>query len=352
MRNHCLLFAFVLFSGVVAMAQPRQKKPPREKDMAAYLLVYFKDTTHSLYMALSSDGYRFTDINNGRPVIGGDTLAEQKGVRDPYICRGPDGLFYMALTDLHIFAQRAGLRSTQWERDGKEYGWGNNKGLVLMKSADLLHWSHTVLRVDKSFPGLEEIGCAWAPELIYDGQAKKMMVYFTMRFKNGRNRLYWSYLDDGFTKLETAPKLLFEYPKDISYIDGDITRVGDRYHLFYVAQDGTAGIKQAVSDSLKSGYRYDSAWYDPEPRGCEAPTVYKLIGRNTWILIYDIYGIQPHNFGFSETTDFVHFKNLGHFNEGVMKATNFFSPKHGAVIHLTKKEANRLAAYWHLPQKF
>ena len=37
---------------------------------------------------------------------------------------------------------------------------------------------------------------------------------------------------------------------------------------------------------------------------------------------------------------------MGHFNEGVMKTTNFTSPKHGAVIHLTKEEADRLVNYW------
>ena len=29
----------------------------------AYLLTYFKDDTHSLHMAFSTDGYSFTDIN-------------------------------------------------------------------------------------------------------------------------------------------------------------------------------------------------------------------------------------------------------------------------------------------------
>ena len=42
--------------------------------------------------------------------------------------------------------------------------------------------------------------------------------------------------------------------------------------------------------------------------------------------------------GFSETSDFVNFKDLGHFNEGVMKATNFSLPKHPAVIQITKKK--------------
>jgi hypothetical protein len=76
--------------------------------------------------------------------------------------------------------------------------------------------------------------------------------------------------------------------------------------------------------------------------------VWKRIGEDKWVLMYDIFSIQPHNFGFAETTDFVNFKNLGHFNEGVMKATNFTSPKHGAVIQLTNEELHRLAKYWKL----
>jgi hypothetical protein len=342
----------LVFIVVTASAQQKGVTLPHEKDLHAYLLVYFKDETHSLYMALSADGYTFTDINAGKPVIGGDTISLQKGIRDPYIMRGPDNAFYLAMTDLHIFAKKAGLRATEWERDGKDYGWGNNRALVLMRSTDLVNWSRTNLRVDEAFAGLENIGCAWAPEMIYDASRKKIMLYFTMRFGNGNNKLYYSYMNDAFTKMETAPAVLFQYPKDITYIDADITKVGDQYHMFYVPHDGSPGIKQAVSKSINTGYVYDSAWYDPEPKACEAPTVFKRIGENKWVLIYDIYGIQPHNFGFSETSDFKHFKNLGHFNEGAMKATNFSSPKHGAVVHLTREEANRLAARWKLKMKF
>ena len=50
--------------------------------------------------------------------------------------------------------------------------------------------------------------------------------------------------------------------------------------------------------------------------------------------------------GFRETSDFVHFTDLGRFNEGEMKATNFSMPKHGAVIHLTREEAIKLANHW------
>lgn len=322
-----------------------------EKEMSAYLMVYFKDETHGLYFALSSDGYTFTDVNNGKPVIAGDTIAEQKGIRDPYIMRGPDGTFYLAMTDLHIYAKQKGYRETEWERDGKEFGWGNNKGLVLMKSNDLVNWTHTNLRIDKAFPGWENIGCAWAPEMIYDEKADRIMIYFTLRFRNGLGRMYYAYMNKDFTALETEPKQLFQYPKyNKTCIDGDITKVGSKYHMFYVAHDeGGPGIKQAVSDSVNSGYVYDAAWYDPEPKACEAPNVWKRIGEDKWVLMYDIYGINPHNFGFSETSDFKTFTNLGRFNEGVMKTTNFSSPKHGAVILLTKKEAETLAKKYNMP---
>lgn len=331
-----------------------QKKPnfPKEKDMAAYLMVYFKDADHSLHFAMSKDGHSFTDVNNGNPVINGDTIAEQKGIRDPYIYRAPDGMFYLALTDLHIYAQKEGYRNTLWERDGDQYGWGNNRGLVLMKSADLVHWSHMVLRVDKAFPELADIGCAWAPELIYDEAKQKTMIYFTMRFGNQKCKVYYAYMNKDFTAMETAPKSIFDSYPGTEFIDADITKVGNKYHMMYASHDSPSNIKQAVSDSLTSGYVYDLKRVDPEKVGDEAPTVYKLIGQNKWILVYDIYRINPHNFGFSETTDFVNFTNLGHFNEGVMKATNFSIPKHPGIIQITKKEAQRLVDNWKMDMKF
>ncbi len=326
---------------------------PQEKDMAAYLMVYHQDEDHCLHAAISRDGYTFTALNNGKPIIGGDTIADQKGIRDPHIYRGPDGGFYLAMTDLHIYAQREGYRDTEWERDGKAFGWGNNKGLVLMKSFDLINWTRTNIRFNEMSKEFDLIGCAWAPETVYDPISGRMMIYFTLRYGTEPNRLYYVYVNEDFNRIESTPQILFEYPvHGINAIDGDITPLWNEkkqkmdYHLFYVAHEEGAGIKHAVSDRINSGYRYSPRWIDFEPQACEAPTVWKRIGEEKWVLMYDIYGINPHNFGFVETTDFVHFKNLGRFNEGVMKTTNFRSPKHGAVIQLTKEEADRLEEYW------
>ena len=325
---------------VPSIEKPKGARRLGEKDFGGYLLVYFKDQTQSAYFAISRDGYSFTDVNGGQPVFDGTQLAEQKGVRDPHITRGPDGAFYLAMTDLHIFAQRLGYRTTQWERPQDQYGWGNNRAIVMMKSWDLVHWTHANVRMDQVFPEMGDISAFWAPEIIYDEQARKMMVYFTVRYGPQDDcHLYYAYADEAFTKLETKPVRIAE----TTGIDGDITQVGDTFHLFYV---GGAKVKHAVSSRINRDYVFEDRRIDPETVNTEAPNVFKRLGTKTWVLMYDVYGLRPSNMGFSETADFVTFTNIGRFNEGVMKTTNFTSPKHGAVTYLTAAELKAAAAHW------
>ena len=319
-------------------------------DCTAYLMVYHKDADHSLHMALSRDGYNWTALNDDRPVVSGDTIAEQRGIRDPHIYRGPDGTYYIAATDLHLFGQRMGYRDTEWERDGDLYGWGNNRGLVLMRSRDLIHWTHTVCRIDKAFPTrFGQIGCAWAPQTIFDPEEGQLMVYFTIRpTGKGKTKLYYAYANPAFTQLTTEPQPLFEYPdENIQVLDADITPMPDgRYCLTYCAQENPGGIKMAVSTHINRGYVYQPQQIDAEQGACEAPTIYKLNGEDRWLLMYDVFSIRPHNFGFMETTDFETFRPLGHFGDGPTTRANFAEQKHGAVTSITEEEAQRLETYW------
>ncbi|WP_260928280.1 glycoside hydrolase family 43 protein [Novosphingobium sp. 9] len=315
----------------------------------SYLLVYFKDEDHSLHFAVSPDGYTFTDVNGGTAVLSGRDIAEQKGIRDPHISRGPDGAFYIAMTDLHIYAQREGLRDTEWQRPADKWGWGNNRALIFMKSYDLIHWTHHIVRIDKLFPETTNIGTAWAPETIYDPARRRMMVYYTTHDFAQTDHMVYSYADPDFTTLTDVPKSLFTYPKaGINTIDGDITKVGDKYHLFYVAHDKPGHLRQAISTSINGGYAYDPTPVDPEKVGTEAPTLWRRAGTSTYVLMYDVFGAKPNNMGFSETTDFVHFRNLGRFNDpgSPMKTTNFTGPKHGAVIAVSPAETKRLLDYF------
>ena len=346
-----LVFASLFLAGHTSAAKP--KKVLTEKDMGAYLFTYFSDPTHGLFMAISYDGYTFTAVNNAEPIISGDSIAQQHGIRDPHIYRAPNGKFYIAMTDLHIFGKQKGIRTTQWERP-EAYGWGNNRGLVLMASDDLIHWTHHVARIDKLFPErFGEIACAWAPQTIWDAAVGKPMVYFTIRQKaGGRTKLYYSYANEDFTTLETEPQLLFEYPDTtIQVLDADICPMPDgRYFMTYVSQENPGGIKYMISDKINHFDDYHAEQIDTERTGCEAPNVWKRIGENKWVVMYDIYSIRPNNFGFVETSDFKTFTPLGHFGDGKMKMTNFASPKHGSVIHITKAEAKRLEQYWNNQQ--
>ncbi len=326
---------------VTSLEKPANARKLEEKDFGGYLLVYFKDQDQSAYMAVSRDGYTFYDLNKGKAIFDGSKLAEQKGVRDPHITRGPDGGFYMAMTDLHIFGQRAGYRDTPWQRPQEKYGWGNNRAIVMMKSFDLIHWTVSDFRVDTAFPELGDIDCSWAPQTIYDEAAGKMMVYFTIRYNNRNANIYWSYANDDFTKLQTTPTMI----PDIGGIDADITKVGDKYQMHYVSN---ARVLHAVSDRISQGYVSEARRIDPETVSTEAPNVFKRLGTDTWVLMYDVYGARPNNMGFSETKDFVTYKHLGRFNEGVMKTVGFDRPKHGAVTYLTLDELSAIAKHWNV----
>ncbi|MBR6844391.1 MAG: family 43 glycosylhydrolase [Bacteroidales bacterium] len=339
------------------MAIPTEAIKPKkltEKDMGAYLFTYFSDPTHALFMAISYDGYTFRPVNNGEPIISGDSIAEQHGIRDPHIYRAPNGKFYIAMTDLHIFGKQKGIRTTQWERP-EAFGWGNNRGLVLMASDDLIHWTHHVARIDKLFPErFGEIGCAWAPQTIWDPEVGKPMVYFTIRQHAGGNtKLYYSYADEAFTTLETEPQLLFQCPDTtVQVLDADICPMPNgRYFMTYVYQENPGGIKYMISDKINHFDDYHVEQIDTENGACEAPNVWKRIGENKWVVMYDVFSIRPNNFGFVETSDFKTFTPLGRFGEGKMKIENFTSPKHGSVIHITKAEAKRLEQYWNTRQQ-
>lgn len=349
------LAAFALTAVVTA-----KDKLPKEKDMAGYVMVYHKDADHGLHMAYSYDGYTWTALNGDKPIMAGDTIAEQKGIRDPYIFRAPDGAFCVAMTDLHVFGKRDGIRDTEWERDGRKYGWGNNRGLVLARSTDMIHWTRTnldftklscpmpVADEDGNRPSWKEVGCVWAPEMTATEDGRIMM-HFTTRTGGGFNYIAYVMMSPDFSKMETEPRLLVNSSQDnqgkkMNIIDSDITKVGDTWHLFCV-ENGHP--RHATAAALTGPYTF-VPFDDGVPESHEAPMLWKLIGQNKWILMTDRYSMHPHNFYFVETTDLNTFKPLGYFDgkDCPLKRSNFSEQKHGAVVQVTKKELEKLIKHW------
>lgn len=368
--NKRLLFiaGIALLTELPCSLHAKKHKIPSEKQMGAYLMVYHKDADHSLHMAISYDGYVWKALNDDKPVISGDSIAVQHGIRDPHIFRAPDGGFCIAMTDLHIYSQKkhkdnprfsklSEYRDTEWERDGK-YGWGNNRGLVLMKSFDLIHWTRTNLDFS-SLPAQpdinwSEVGCVWAPETVYDAERKQLLVHFTTREGGGVNRIYYVYMNDDFTKMTSKPQPLFEAPqRKYNVIDSDIIKVGKTYHLFFVSHEHGATPVHATSRNITGPYEIDTLYNDNEKGGHEAPNCWKRIGEDKYVLMFDNYSMNPHNFGFVETSDFRTFTPIGHFGEEgcPLQRLNFSEQKHGAVTHLTVKEAKAIEAYWESKSK-
>ena len=123
------------------------------------------------------DGYNYTPLNYGAPVIKSDTIALTGCVRDPHILRGEDGkTFYMVVTDMK-----------------SSLGWSSNRGMVIMKSTDLIHWTHSTVHFPTKYPKTwRNVIRVWAPETIYDHQAKRYMVFYSLRTDdpNSFDRIY------------------------------------------------------------------------------------------------------------------------------------------------------------------
>ena len=97
---------------------------PKKSKFGKYLFCYFtgnEPERERICFALSDDGYNFTPINGGNPVI-----IQKKGtkcMRDPFILRNENGGYYIIATDMK-----------------SSLGWDSNHGVVTWRSDDLINW--------------------------------------------------------------------------------------------------------------------------------------------------------------------------------------------------------------------
>jgi hypothetical protein len=253
-------------------------------------------------------------------VIGSDTISDKGGVRDPHILRGNDGnTFYMVATD---------MKSAQ--------GWNSNHGIVMLKSQDLVHWTHNKVDIKARFNEFSSINRAWAPQTIYDTEKNKYLVYWSMRSGSSKDVIYYSYANDDFTDLETVPAVLFDFPT--STIDGDIICKDGKYHLFFKTEGSGNGIKKVVSDRLTSGYVLYDKYLQQTSNAVEGSCVFKLNNSDTYILMYDMY--TTGRYQFTKSTDLIG------FSVADSQVTMDFAPRHGTVMSITTEEYNLLNRTW------
>ena len=160
----------------------------QDEDFEAYLFGHFIGegtgktengvkiaTGEQMFFALADvgQGLHFKDMNgstsgNLKPVLTSDV--GERGVRDPFICRSPEGdTFYLIATDLSVYTRG---------------GWNNNAGqatktgshsITIWESHDLVNWTHARL-----IPvAREDAGMAWAPEMIFCEETGEYYIFFS-----------------------------------------------------------------------------------------------------------------------------------------------------------------------------
>ena len=302
----------------------------KDSPYSHYLFAFFpSNSDENIYYAVSDNGYDYTVVNKGKPVFKAEGNTVMNGLRDPHILRGEDGLFYMVATDM-----RSAL------------GWSSNRGMVLMRSSDLVNWTCSTVHFPTRYAGtyLANVTRVWAPETIYDPVAKKYLIYFSILTNDGTvpyDKVFYAYANEDFTDLEGEP--IYFYDRGGATIDMDIVfnENDGLYHAFY-KNEGAGGICQVTATSLTAPAGQEGTqWGSPSgtlqqtTEAVEGAGVFHLINSDDWILMYDCYNNGHYQFCSSpDLFQFTFRKNTA--TQGA------FTPRHGTVIPITEDEYQRM----------
>lgn len=335
-----ITFSFLLLAAL-AWGTPLQvsaaKKAAPNNKFAGYLFAYFEGSGNKqehLRFAISEDAKNWYALNDNQPVIASDSISTSGGIRDPHILRGEDGCYYIVATDMNTVKN----------------GWKDNPGIVLMKSKDLVNWTHSKIVLKEDYKEhFSDAYWVWAPQTIYDKKAKKYMIYFTLqRTGDGRKSMitYYAYANKDFTGFESEPKVLFK--AKYNSLDNDIIERNGVYHMFYKGNIKNAegkeiqnGIQQATAKNLKGPWKEDFKFIDAyadSKTGVEGSGVFKLNDKNEYVLMYDLYGSGRYEYQTS--------KDLNTFSTKPESFRKDFFPRHGTVCSVTKDEMERLQQKW------
>ena len=313
------------------------KKAATNNKFAGYLFAYFEGSGNQqehLRFAISEDAKNWYALNDNQPVIVSDSISTSGGIRDPHILRGEDGCYYIVATDMNTVKN----------------GWKDNPGIVLMKSKDLVNWTHSKIVLKEDYKEhFSDAYWVWAPQTIYDKKAKKYMIYFTLqRTGDGRKSMitYYAYANKDFTGFESEPKVLFK--AKYNCLDNDIIERNGVYHMFYKGNIKNAegkeiqnGIQQATAKKLKGPWKEDFKFIDAyadTKTGVEGSGVFKLNDKDEYVLMYDLYGSGRYEYQTS--------KDLNTFSTKPESFRKDFFPRHGTVCSVTKDEMEKMQQKW------
>ncbi len=308
-----LLLSLLVFTGMKAAGNE------------AYLFSYFTGQSDGLHLAYSTDGLTWTAINDNKsllkPRVGDDRL-----MRDPSICMGPDGMFHMVWT-------------SSW----------NDKIIGYASSPDLIHWSE-----QKAIPVMvHEDSClnCWAPEPFYNAPDSTFHIFWATtipgrhshvatseREKQWNHRIYETTTKD--FKTFTPAKLFFN--PDFSVIDAAIVKTPSDGELIMVVKNENSNppeknLRVTRTKDINSGF----------PTVVSAPITGKVwvegpaplfVGDMLYVY-YDMY--TSHRYGAVMSTD-----NGQTWTEINDRVTFPKGIRHGTAFAVPQRVVDRLIEYY------
>ena len=283
-----------------------------------FLFVYFEGNGQTgVYYALSRDGYNWGPLNAGKPWLKPEKTGEL--MRDPFVARGPDGLFHMVWT---------------WEWRTPRIGYANSR--------DLVRWSPQ--REIPVMAGVAGVRNVWAPEVYWDRKHSRWMLIWSStvdgRFPetagtvtSGGNHRIYSMTTRDFREF-SQPKVFFDpgYP----VIDATILETKGKFHLIFKDERDKPLRKQML---IASGPSIEGPWSDITgpftENWTEGPSALRLGAAD--VIYFDHYR-APLFSGAARSRDL---KNWTAISEKVKFPAG---AKHGGFLRITAKEASKLRA--------
>lgn len=277
-----------------------------------YLFTSFRGNGDGLHLAISEDGYQWTEIDGVflEPAVG------SKLMRDPHVLLGPDGVFRMVWTT----------------------GW-NDKGIGYSSSRDLKTWTE-----QKYLPVMEDTAGTkncWAPETFYDAKRGDYIITWSSdvegRFSDTvsgdrmNNRTYYVTTKD----FETFSKPQVFFDPGFDHIDASIVNYGDKYILTIkegdMQQKGVWGpIYQAIADDARGPYnRFETPAMTARAEG---PTVARI--GEEYVMYVDYY--SHGRYGALTTRDFKTWTDISD------KVATVRGQRHGTLLRIPRVAAEGL----------
>ncbi|WP_394550684.1 glycoside hydrolase family 43 protein [Agromyces sp. MMS24-JH15] len=334
---------------------------PRREAFSAYLFVSFAgeatDDAERIRFAVSDgdDPTRWIDLNRGAAIL--ESELGERGLRDPFIVRGPapDGgdRFFLLATDLKVHPAVDFARAQQT----------GSRSIMVWESDDLVHWSPQ--RAAALAP--DGAGNAWAPEATWDEASGEYVVYWASAtypvaqhpddrdIRTSYQRMFFATTRD-FRSFSPA-RLWIDEPQGagLGMIDSAVAFDAGVFHRF-TKDESYMGMRQESSPDLRrtQGVETGDGWTlvaervgfgQPNPWGGEftageGPSVFRSNTGDRWYLLQD----QPEYHG---GHGYVLFETASLATPDwriVQDASLPASPRHGTVIPITETERQALLA--------